>query len=161
MNHFLLRIYRCQLYRWMTPKVRGLAFGGVLALVVLLGNYEVLQAAPVTFRFELEVTEIDDSNFLRGEYDFGTRFASIESVAIEFLMPSGLSGGFCSGGGCSFSSLFIELHNIEHIVDRPENSTFFLAPEGTELTLISPTSPLSQPEQLASASSTLDIRVGE
>jgi len=84
-------------------------------------------------------------------YDFATRFASIESVAIEFLMPSGLSGGFCSGGGCSSSSLFIELHSLEYVVDRPENSTRFLAPEGTEMTVISADSPLTlnQPEQLA------------
>jgi len=64
MVNFLLRV--CGR---VTAGGRGLAFHGAFTLVLgaLLGNGSAIQAAPETFRFGLDVAEVDGSNFLRGE----------------------------------------------------------------------------------------------
>jgi len=54
MNKFVLKMRK-----WGMMSVRGLALCGTIALVLLLANGPVLEAAPVTFAFEAEVSRVD------------------------------------------------------------------------------------------------------
>lgn len=78
------------------------------------------------FRIDLDSVVNDaypDDNFLRAEFDLGTRLSSIESVTIEFIMPSGHSPGFAYGAGIQGSVFDVQLHGIDHVADRPIKPT--------------------------------------
>jgi len=76
MNHFLLMVGGR-----MMPSVRGLAFVGVFA-VLMFGTQAMLQAAPVTFAFDAEITTVS-----RGiPFDSGVDFAVGDTISGQFTL---------------------------------------------------------------------------
>jgi hypothetical protein len=66
--------------------------------------------------------------FAIGTFDFGLSFSKIESVIVETTMPSGLSGGYCTGSVCSMTSLITILYDPEQSPSFPSIPSMFADP---------------------------------
>ena len=91
----------------------------VVANVALLVMLTSLVARADTYSTPINDFAVDSSGeFAVGAFDFGLSFVKIESVIVEVTMPSGLSGGYCTGSVCSVTSLITILYD-------PEESPYF------------------------------------
>jgi hypothetical protein len=79
----------------------------ICVAIILLGPACVV-AATMTVPLSPVVTAGPHGDYLSAEFDFGTKFADIDSVTLEFTLPNGYQG-FIATTGNSISSRNIDL----------------------------------------------------
>lgn len=87
---------------------------------VVLGGWFHALASAATFRLPLVgLNQPDvDEGILTVDYDFGTAFSHIDSVALEFVMPNGFDGGGGTTGNSSWwRTLNVVLQGTEEPID--------------------------------------------
>lgn len=97
----------------------------LLSWVALASLGFAAAAQSETFRVELSDITTDahpDDNFLLHEFNLGTRLGEIDSVRVEFVVPSGISAGYCTGGGCRSSFLVTEIRATGFAPNRPTST---------------------------------------
>lgn len=77
-------------------------------------------SAAFTVPLSLSVETGPYGDYLSSSFDFGTSFAQIDSITLDFAMPSGYEGSFASTGNSSFSrSLALVLHDPSVLITSP------------------------------------------